>query len=59
MNMLRSYLLDDNSYMKDFRRDVHNIIDWGSASKRVEKLEAMVGKIVKKEAKEAKEAKDA
>lgn len=29
MNLLRGYLMSDDGHVADFRKDVHNILDWG------------------------------
>ena len=29
MNLLRGYLMSDGGHVADFRKDVHNILDWG------------------------------
>ena len=34
MNLLRGYLMSDGGHVADFRKDVHNILDWGVDPKR-------------------------
>lgn len=50
MTWLESYALRKEQDIKEFCRDLHNILDWGIDPTRIEKLEQMVRDIEKKEA---------
>lgn len=54
MHFLESYTLRKADDIKRFRRDLHNILDWGLDSKRVAGLEQMVRDIAAQEAAESK-----
>lgn len=41
MNHVKSYLLNREDDIREFGRDVHNIMDWGISKKRKNELEAM------------------
>ena len=49
MNLLRGYLMSDNGHVSDFRKDVHNILDWGVSSRRKEILKQLERDIAKYE----------
>ena len=49
MNLLRGYLMSDKSHLSDFRKDVHNILDYGVSSKRKETLRQLEQDIAKYE----------
>ncbi|KAL9597216.1 MAG: hypothetical protein Q9219_005303 [cf. Caloplaca sp. 3 TL-2023] len=50
MTWLDSYALLKDRDIKEFCRDMHNILDWGIDPKRIAKLEQMVADIGKREA---------
>ena len=41
MNLLRGYLMSDNDHLSNFRKDVHNILDYGVSTKRKETLKQL------------------
>ena len=41
MNLLRGYLMSDDVHVSAFRKDVHNILDYGVSTKRKETLEQL------------------
>ena len=41
MNLLRGYLMSNGDHVSDFRKDVHNILDYGVSTKRKETLEQL------------------
>ena len=45
MSLLRGYLMSNKGDITDFRRDIHNILDWGVSTKRRKALEELVRKI--------------
>lgn len=47
MNLLRGYLMSDKWHVSDFRKDVHNILDWGVSPKRKETLKQLKRDIAK------------
>lgn len=49
MTWLESYALRKEQDIREFCRDIHNILDWGIAPERIEKLEQMVRDIEKRE----------
>ena len=49
MHRLESYALHKKDDVKEFRRDLHNILDWGLDPKRVTGVEEMVRTIAKRE----------
>ncbi|KAL8935161.1 MAG: hypothetical protein Q9216_005560 [Gyalolechia sp. 2 TL-2023] len=50
MTWLESYALRKDQDIKEFCRDLHNILDWGIDPQRISKLEQMVADIAKREA---------
>ncbi|KAL8707805.1 MAG: hypothetical protein Q9220_007212 [cf. Caloplaca sp. 1 TL-2023] len=50
MHRLESYALLKDQDIKEFCRDLHNILDWGIDPQRIRDLEKMVGDISKREA---------
>ena len=49
MNLLRGYLMSANDHLSDFRKDVHNILDYGVSTKRKEALKQLEQDIAKYE----------
>ena len=49
MNLLRGFLMSDNDHLSHFRKDVHNILDYGVSSKRKETLKQLESDIAKHE----------
>ena len=49
MNLLRGYLMSDNDHLSNFRKDVHNILDYGVSTKRKEILKQLERDIAKHE----------
>ena len=49
MNLLRGYLMSDNDHLSHFRKDVHNILDYGVSTKRKEILKQLERDIAKHE----------
>ena len=41
MNLLRGYLMSNDVHVSEFRKDVHNILDYGVSAKRKETLEQL------------------
>ena len=41
MNLLRGYLMSDNDHLSHFRKDVHNILDYGVSAERKETLKQL------------------
>ena len=50
MNILRGYLMSDSAMMSDFRRDIHNVLDWGLLGNRRQQNEDLIAKIAANEA---------
>ena len=49
MNLLRGYLMSDKDHLSHFRKDVHNILDYGVSTKRKETLKQLERDIAKYE----------
>lgn len=49
MNLLRGYLMSDKDHLSHFRKDVHNILDYGVSPKRKETLKQLERDIAKHE----------
>ena len=49
MNLLRGYLMSDKDHLSHFRKDVHNILDYGVSPKRKENLKQLEKDIAKYE----------
>lgn len=49
MNLLRGYLMSDKDHLSHFRKDVHNILDYGVSTKRKETLNQLERDIAKYE----------
>lgn len=47
MNLIRGYLMSDGRHVADFRKDVHNILDWGVSGKRKAMLKDLEKEIAK------------
>ena len=50
MNVLQGYMFLQSSHMSDFRRDIHNILDWGLSPARKDTLYALELKLAAKHA---------
>ena len=49
MNLLRGYLMSDNDHLSNFRKDVHNILDYGVSTKRKDILKQLERHIARNE----------
>lgn len=50
MNLIRGYLMIDKTHLSDFRKDIHNVLDYGVSRTRKEKLMELTVAIAKVEA---------
>ena len=45
MDVLGAYLVGEDQYIRCFRNDVHNILEWGVSKERKDKIQAMMDQI--------------